>query len=587
MTMKSPATIASNPLDLPEIRLLISRFLTDNTQSLYACTLVSRAWYADFIPQLWRTLRFDRHLSHHITPEIFQRHEHLIQELVVNDPDFFLENYNGVGCRNISRLIYKPHVAGHRWTVSTYITEAEATQELSDDQVTVSEDEDSQLNVVLDMERDRNKFLDLIDQQISLRYIHDSSGQSMTPPSLEFTSRYIMQHRPFLASLCISNWSASTQMMNMMIRNAPNLELLSLKNVKIFKQSRVRNRSFEIPDMNDENALRLQPEHVLDLRQIKILELDYLFLQMDHAEIRGDNVQSIELIARNYFLPRSASIIGAFNSRNFIWTFPQTSSLTYTGSNALLTDTEIDRAICGIFAGSAARSVAHTSQSRHIKEVALMHCVLPRSIYSEIVTHLSDGIEALDLLFCNGLSSANLQQIMTTCGNLRVFQGPEETIFWTKDMLNSGRPWASCRLETLVVLVGTEVRETGASKYSGGDIHEVDWIFQQDYTRRCIDYMFEQLSRQESLEILDLRSTGEIGFHRGLVGIPLTLKAGLDRLKGLKNLKNVLVTGWESEMGAAEAEWMLTHWPRIKNVSRHGDVDSTGWQEFMQNLTLI
>ncbi|KAF9188147.1 hypothetical protein BGZ51_000714 [Haplosporangium sp. Z 767] len=44
-----------NPLDLPELRMIIRQFM--NKKTLAACVLVSKAWYKAFVPFLWETIK--------------------------------------------------------------------------------------------------------------------------------------------------------------------------------------------------------------------------------------------------------------------------------------------------------------------------------------------------------------------------------------------------------------------------------------------------------------------------------------------------------------------------------------------------
>jgi hypothetical protein len=103
---------------------------------------------------------------------------------------------------------------------------------------------------------------------------------------------------------------------------------------------------------------------------------------------------------------------------------------------------------------------------------------------------------------------------------------------------------------------------------------------------RQVKGVLEQLSRQKSLEILDLSGDPNdwlIGDHFKM-GIPLLLSAGLDILRDLRCMKRVVVTTQEESMGSAEAQWIKVHWPKLETIrTKHGG-ESEGWRSFQKEL---
>ncbi|KAF9289634.1 hypothetical protein BGZ68_008944 [Mortierella alpina] len=88
------------------------------------------------------------------------------------------------------------------------------------------------------------------------------------------------------------------------------------------------------------------------------------------------------------------------------------------------------------------------------------------------------------------------------------------------------------------------------------------------WLRDVQDAVLEQLSKLTELESLDL--SGGFKTFRFLVeyprGIPWALDAGLDRLKGLSKMKELVVTGWEDKMARQEVRWMKQHWPQLRSI---------------------
>ncbi|KAG0208635.1 hypothetical protein BGX28_000443 [Mortierella sp. GBA30] len=68
----------SSPLDIPEIRVRISLYLT--TKAALACVQVSKVWAQDFVHPLWHTVDFKIHKRFiQLSPEIIDKHGHHIR----------------------------------------------------------------------------------------------------------------------------------------------------------------------------------------------------------------------------------------------------------------------------------------------------------------------------------------------------------------------------------------------------------------------------------------------------------------------------------------------------------------------------
>ncbi|KAG0296144.1 hypothetical protein BGZ97_004625 [Linnemannia gamsii] len=78
----TPDNRPKNPLDLPEIRTRIARFL--NRQDCLNCMRVSQDWFQDFTPALWHTVDFatDTTAFERVTPETLDKYGGFIAQTV-------------------------------------------------------------------------------------------------------------------------------------------------------------------------------------------------------------------------------------------------------------------------------------------------------------------------------------------------------------------------------------------------------------------------------------------------------------------------------------------------------------------------
>ncbi|KAF9113281.1 hypothetical protein BGX27_001873 [Mortierella sp. AM989] len=611
---------AMNPLSIPEIRTLVSQFLANSPPALLSCALVSRAWSSDFLPRLWYSIRFDYHLSQLMTPHRFRRYEHLIRCLFIHDPTFFLNGFYGEGCKNLIRLEFVPHIAKpiqiQSASASSFNTVVPTNEyDFVNEYDSVNESDNNgnmfnhnryppdtildpiNINTALSIGQRMHMTIQLhklVGQQDSLVHLveewshltHEMRGLWIQPFHSPTPSTCLK-----LTTLSLSKWPTSTGEFNEMIRACPNLIYLFLRSCEISRFTSLPSKSHQ--QQNAEETIFHDDSTVLDFGQVKILRLDQLCLQGDPITIQGERIESIEVESYATFEEWNIYqvLVGPSSMRNYSWIFPNVSSLKFTGKGSSLYQTEAEHFINSVLSPPtrnlsqlhSQESVTHNlpdeSRQQQLVELVLNNFQISASIVNNIHLRLGDAIDVIDFGSCEGLGSKDVQQVLIHCGNLRVFQGPE-TFFWTQDMISSttGPGWASNKLQEFVVLVGIGATE---------DLSCVDTILEQDSTRRSVETTYEQLSRQQALEILDL--SGDIDFD--LIddcrkGIPLVLKAGLDKLKTLKNIRHVIVTAWEDEMGVAEAEWMKIHWPKLEYIHSREGGTSDGWRQFENTLDL-
>lgn len=97
------ATAKRNPLDLPEIRLLIAPHL--DRASLLACCQVNRAFLSSFRYFLtWSSVTLKRGTRKDFPLWLIQQNEHLIRRLILEDTQVFINGWKFLHCRNLKVL---------------------------------------------------------------------------------------------------------------------------------------------------------------------------------------------------------------------------------------------------------------------------------------------------------------------------------------------------------------------------------------------------------------------------------------------------------------------------------------------------
>lgn len=92
-----------NPLNIPEIRLLISLHL--DHASILACCQVNRTFLNHFRPFLsWKSVVLERRTREDFPLALIQQNEHLILRLILEDTQVFINGWKFLNCRNLKVL---------------------------------------------------------------------------------------------------------------------------------------------------------------------------------------------------------------------------------------------------------------------------------------------------------------------------------------------------------------------------------------------------------------------------------------------------------------------------------------------------
>ncbi|KAG0272037.1 hypothetical protein BGZ95_000094 [Linnemannia exigua] len=207
-----------------------------------------------------------------------------------------------------------------------------------------------------------------------------------------------------------------------------------------------------------------------------------------------------------------------------------------------------------------------------------------------LVHQHSTTLESLVLKECDGFCSEDIQAVLSSCVNLRVFQaltssGTEfsSTVYLdAREMVDS--PWVCLRLESLMlVITGIARPDLKVDQYGRpltGPLHDGSI---RDYEMQQIVY--SQLGKLTQLrelwlghDIPDLDD--EENYHPTEIDgqwkyidpdeqfecLEFSLRSGLDLLGGLTELRVLNVDRMNIRVGLLEVQWMAERWPKMERI---------------------
>ncbi|KAF9901284.1 hypothetical protein EC991_006303 [Linnemannia zychae] len=207
-----------------------------------------------------------------------------------------------------------------------------------------------------------------------------------------------------------------------------------------------------------------------------------------------------------------------------------------------------------------------------------------------LVQQHSTTLESLVLKECDGLCSEDIQVILSSCVNLRVFQamtssGAEfsSTVYLdASEMVDS--PWVCLRLESLKLIITgiarPDLKEDQYGKSLTGPLH--DGSIQGYELQRIVYSQLSKLTRLRELwlghDAPDLDD--EENYHPTEVEgqwkyidpdeqfecLEFSLRSGLDLLRGLKELRELNVDRMNIRVGLSEVQWMAERWPKLERI---------------------
>ncbi|KAF9273155.1 hypothetical protein BGZ74_004892 [Mortierella antarctica] len=192
-------------------------------------------------------------------------------------------------------------------------------------------------------------------------------------------------------------------------------------------------------------------------------------------------------------------------------------------------------------------------------------------------------IEILDVSLAQKGSSA-VAYVLTKCSKLKSFVGKGHMI--DAPQVVEGSAWVCRDIERLHLEVQGIPRIGGAAN---GQVRKESLAFDISKARELSVGVYERIGQLTKLRELDLGGYTHLPerLERTLVGgyrsfestfewvnhvhpflnnsLELSLASGLDRLAGLKNLRQIGVQELDLCIGQEELEWMKEHWPRLES----------------------
>ncbi|KAK3811081.1 MAG: hypothetical protein J3Q66DRAFT_390966 [Benniella sp.] len=99
--------------------------------------------------------------------------------------------------------------------------------------------------------------------------------------------------------------------------------------------------------------------------------------------------------------------------------------------------------------------------------------------------------------------------------------------------------------------------------------------------REIQSQVYDRLGRLTKLEMLQLGDQFHFGNIHQYGCLEMSLESGLDKLSGLKSLKELNIEKMETKIGTQEAQWMVGNWPKLNTISGLDgcgrDVEAVNW----------
>ncbi|KAG0295780.1 hypothetical protein BGZ96_011015 [Linnemannia gamsii] len=621
-------------LSLSEIRTHIGLFLISNKRDLITCMHVCKDWRTDFRRLLYRDLVLGQRTFQTILGPIQWRAYGVhTQSLVLEEPSVMqkvnpaiirgrFSGGNNQGAKSVLRssdynldpIQHCPNLL--HLTVKLSSTKALCcwTREDDNDDDDYGHDDNnylvgaspisSRFRTTVAFRYDRqnqswfvktsNRILALLEYHPNLMSFHWIGDSNV---HMERIGRHLLSkqvpHR--LVDLHLDYLTATCSEINRTIENCPELRRLSLRYLHLVSIA-------TWPDLEEEAALEqdisvlsvtptpissslsptTQPQQrtksTLQLGHIQSLSLDNpQFLAPGILSVHGPLLQHLDLIDCAFSSSYLAEIIRSRTEGSSVtlsnphvveWTCP------------MLTRFKHDR---GSLMPEAFTHNLLPSTRTSFRSLQLLTITLQPTFVSDLIAHqsLCSQLTHLDLAGSERIKSTDLQSLLCHLPALLDFTGPAG-VLWGEDLFQSSKPWACIHLKRLQILICLARPDSGLWETDnnnllfGFKLWDDPPSSDDDSTNRFLQIqksVFQQLGRLTDLEVLDLsgRSGIEQFLHEVPKGLPWTLEAGLDLLKGLGRMRELTVSGWENKMTRKDAQWFRRWWPELKTIRTKND----------------
>ncbi|KAI7832701.1 hypothetical protein BC939DRAFT_498101 [Gamsiella multidivaricata] len=201
------------------------------------------------------------------------------------------------------------------------------------------------------------------------------------------------------------------------------------------------------------------------------------------------------------------------------------------------------------------------SSPRPLRRLEVEHYTVSLETFDVLRTRHFATLEFVDLLYSTERHERWAIEVLNFCPGLKKTTA---RIITAQDILNS-RPWACKGLQKWQICIDMEFRDNGPFRR-----------FTVEELQLC-RAVYKRLAIFKQLQVLDMLATFyqactsyDSGSPRRLrhllVPLPMRLRAGLDLLAGLTNLKEVGFWGGRYEVCMKELVWMVERWKRLKRL---------------------
>ncbi|KAF9131309.1 hypothetical protein BGW39_001984 [Mortierella sp. 14UC] len=623
-TGKRKDTPMKDALSLSEIRTHFGHFLITNKKDLIACMNVCKDWRTDFRRLLYSHLVLtNRTFQPILGPIQWRAYGIYTQSLVLEEPAVMQKvspvnrgggsgKYGGMASRSSSSTILRSadynldaiHHCPNLQHLSIKLSSAAQglccwTREDDNDDDEMDDNDSGfyslavstparfRTSVAFRYDRQNipwfvkssNRILALLEYHPNLRSFHWIGDSSV---HLERIGRHLLSKQHRLAELQLDSLTATCWEINTIIGNCPFLRRLGLRALHLVSTATWPDLGKEQEEMTTTTESSTStttlpsptpPQQTLDLTQIQYLTLDRpQFLASGVLKIHGPMLQHLDLTDCAFppsFLAEieRARIEGATPVLTptplhvVEWSCPQLAALKH------------DR---GSLMPEAFTYNLLTSAQQSIRSLTLRKLTLqPTFVADLIANNLCQRLTHLDLSGSERIKSADIQWLLCHCPDLLEFKGPAG-VLWGEDLFQSTKSWACRKLQKLQMLICLARPDSGLWDTDPMLLGFPLWDAPPADSSRFLQVqkaIFEQLGQLRDLEVMDL--SGGYGIEQFLHevprGLPWTLDAGLDLLKGLSRMHELTVSGWENKMMRREAQWFKQWWPELRLFRTRND----------------
>ncbi|KAF9203314.1 hypothetical protein BGZ49_006543 [Haplosporangium sp. Z 27] len=202
----------------------------------------------------------------------------------------------------------------------------------------------------------------------------------------------------------------------------------------------------------------------------------------------------------------------------------------------------------------------------------------------------SSTLETLILEECDGFTSEDIQAVLTSCVNLKIFRAMtsngmsfSSTVYLdASEMVDS--PWVCLRLEALkLVITGIARPDLKENQYgeqlvgplhdgtiTGFDLQRIVYGQLGKLTRLkelWLGHDKQDLDDEENYYPTDIEGQWQfIDPDEQFECLEFSLRSGLDLLHGLDDLRVLNIDRMNTRIGLSEVQWMVKQWPKLERI---------------------